>query len=131
MERPKWVDYMLPILNILSDGKEHKRRETIEAAADSMDLGEDLQSGKIGSGERIYHNRCGWALTYLKQSGLISFLERAMFVLTEAGKDFLSKKPQKMAKEDLKPYVGYKEFMGRAKEKQNADSGSEEKDLSS
>ena len=33
MKIPKWADYMLPELMILSDGKEHKRKDIFEDAS--------------------------------------------------------------------------------------------------
>lgn len=59
MEQPKWADYMLPILNVISDGKLHIRNETIETVATAMGLTEKLKSEVINSGQSLYRNRGG------------------------------------------------------------------------
>lgn len=106
MEQPKWADYMLSILNVISDGKLHIRNETIETVATAMGITEKLKSEVINSGQSLYRNRGGWALTYLKQAGLIESPKRGSFVLTNLGRNFLAKKPKQMTEKDLEAYPG-------------------------
>lgn len=121
MEQPKWTQWMLPELMCLSDNKEHHRNEIIESAAEYLHLPEELKSEMINSNEARYVNRAGWALTYLKQSGLIDSTKRAYFKITDLGKKLLTKKPKELKKEDLKQYKGYQEFVTRNRKTEKQD----------
>ena len=92
MNQPTWEEYMLPELKFLSDGKAHTRKELIDYAASCLKLSEDLKKETIGSGGLVFWNRGGWGLTYLKQSGLISSPKRAVFEITDLGKNQLKLK---------------------------------------
>ena len=71
MEQPKWHEYMLPIMALLSDKKIRNRWDIIDDIAISTKLTPDLMAERNPAGDLRYANRIGWALTYLKQSGLI------------------------------------------------------------
>ena len=113
MEQPKWHEYMLPELKLLSDGETRHRNQIIELVADSMGLTDELKNEMISPIEARYTNRAGWALTYLKQSGLIETPKRAYFKITKLGLELLSKNPNSLQESDLKPYKGYQEFIAR------------------
>lgn len=115
MEQPKWFEYMLPELKLMGDGQLRHRNEIIEKVANIMGLTEELKSEMISPIEARYTNRAGWALTYLKQSGLIESPKRAHFQITKIGLDYLSKNPKTLLESDLKQFKGYQEFMARNK----------------
>ena len=116
MEQPKWEEYMLYELRYLSDGKEHKRNEIIEAAASAMKLAPELKTDLISSGTPVYLNRGGWALTYLKQSGLIESPKRSTYSISKEGLGVVKSNPSSFGQADLEKYAGYKDFINRAKE---------------
>lgn len=118
MNQPRWVEYMLPELKILNDNGVQKRSVIIEMASNSLKLTSEQKAGKIKSGMFVYVNRGGWALTYLKQSGLIESPKRSTFVITEKGKQFLNVHPNKIDESDLNELSGYREFKERTR-KQN------------
>lgn len=128
MEQPKWHEYMLTVLEILGDKKEHSRSDLIDEAAVKMNLSEELKADEISSGTPIYRNRCGWALTYLKQSGLIESPKRGKFKITNEGIAFLGTNPAKMGVEDLEKYVGYQDFVNRTKPSNDDKPGEVEND---
>ena len=115
MEQPKWEEYMLYELIYLSDNKKHKRNEIIEYAANSLKLTEQIKSAVFNSGMSIYINRGGWALSYLKQSGLIESPKRGEYVITKEGKRIVDSKPKFFSERDLEKYPSYQEFKVRSK----------------
>ncbi len=113
MEQPKWEEYMLYELIYLSDNKKHKRNEIIEYAANYLKLTDEVKSILISSGMPTYINRGGWALSYLKQSGLIESPKRGEYLITEEGKRVVDSKPKTFGESDLEKYPSYQEFKAR------------------
>ena len=114
---------MLPELVFLRDRKEHHRNEIIESVSKVLHLTEELKSEMISSNEARYTNRAGWALTYLKQSGLIESPKRAYFKITNLGMKQLAKKPAELTENDLKQYKGYQDFVARNKSIKKQETG--------
>ncbi len=50
-----------------------------------MNLSDEVLSIKLKSGKYQYIDRAGWALTYLKQSGLIESPRRAVYKINNEG----------------------------------------------
>lgn len=119
MEQPRWEEYMLYELTYLSDEKIHKRNEIIEEAAKSMKLTDALKSAVINSGMPIYINRGGWALSYLKQSGLIESPKRGEYKISVEGKRIIDSKPKSFGESDLEKYPSYQDFKSRIKSNTN------------
>ncbi len=128
MTNPGFEKYMLPILYILSDGKEHDRSSIKENAADLLKLDDKVRSEVISSGQAVYSNRAGWAISYLRQAGLIANPRRATYVITPRGRDLLAKNPPELTVKDLEIYPEYLNFKQRHKKKVQNSSVSEESD---
>lgn len=126
MEQPKWHEWMLPELRYLSENGLKHRSDIIENVANLIGLTDELKQEMISPIETRYSNRAGWALTYLKQSGLIESPKRGYFQITDLGKKFLLTKPEKMTEQDLKQFDGYNDFMNRNRP---SNKNKEEKDL--
>ncbi len=117
MEQPKWNEYMLPELRYLSDNLVHKRKEIIDNVSKGMGLDENMMAETVSAGEPIYLNRGGWALTYLKQSGLIESPKRGTFLINDLGHKLLRKNPKELNEKDLRSYPKYIEFINRSRSK--------------
>lgn len=126
MEQPKWDEYMLPELQFLSDGKVHGRHDVIDHVANSMKLTDELKKQTIAAGATIYENRGGWALTYLKQSGLAESPKRGFFIITDLGQKLLANNPESLTEKDLVKYPKYQEFIARSRLKPEKDSETED-----
>ena len=123
MEQPKWHEYMLSILELLKDGKERTKWEIIDSVSVTHELTEELKKEITSTGELRYVGRIGWALTYLKQSGLIASPKRGHFVIDNDGLEFLKKNPTSMSEKDLEKYTKYLDFKKRErKAKQTSES---------
>jgi restriction system protein len=72
MAIPGYQDLMLPLLKLVSDGKEYSLREIIERLAEEFNLSEEDRNEFLPSGRhRIFDNRVSWAKTYLSEAGLL------------------------------------------------------------
>ncbi len=118
MEQPKWHEYMLPVMVLLSDKKIRNRWDIIDDIAISTKLTPDLMAERNPAGDLRYANRIGWALTYLKQSGLIDSPSRANFIISDEGIKLMKTNPKSFTEKDLKKYPKYQEFMNRTKKKE-------------
>jgi restriction system protein len=100
-----------PFLLELSDGREHTLKELIERIAVRLKLSEEDRRQMLPSGNQAaFVNRVGWARTYLKKAGLIESPKRALFHLTQRGKDVLQSGVSKIDVEYLKRFPEFMEF---------------------
>ncbi len=107
---------MLPILKLVSDGKEHKYRDLIESLAIEFQITDVERKEMLASGNQaIFDNRVGWAKTYLKKAGLLDSPKRATFTITELGKETLLKNPSNIDSKFLRQFPAFLEFQNVSK----------------
>jgi restriction system protein len=108
---------MLPLLQLASDGKEHRSREATEFLSDKFRLTEQERRELLPSGTtRVIVNREGWASTYLKKCLLIESTKRGYFKITQRGIDVLSRNPTDINIKFLEQFPEYAEFKKVKKE---------------
>jgi restriction system protein len=108
---PDFQSAMLPLLKSISDGNIHevktiKQKLAAEFNLTELELIKMLPSGRA----KLFDNRLGWANFYLKKAGLIVSNERGKFQITDEGKKFLAKKPDKIKVSTLKQFRTFQEF---------------------
>ncbi|HTN64780.1 MAG TPA: restriction endonuclease [Burkholderiaceae bacterium] len=109
MAIPDYQTCMLPFLRFLGDGKEHSLREAEDALAASFNLSASERAELLPSGQQaIFRNRIGWARTYLKKAGLLDSPKRAIFNITERGREVLVRNPSRI---DVKYLEQWPEFI--------------------
>lgn len=130
---PDYQKLMLPLLKLVSDGNEHKYRDLIEKLAIEFQITDDERKELLASGNQaIFDNRVGWAKTYLKKAGLLESPKRAIFKITENGRDTLAKKPDNIDAKYLKQFPSFLEFQNVSRndnetdEELNTDSANEQ-----
>jgi len=97
MAIPDYQTIMLPLLKFAGDGKVHPKREAVEYLAKEFDLSDEERNTLLPSGKsRIFNNRVGWAITYLKKARLIVPVRHGYFKISERGKAVLSQNPEKI-----------------------------------
>jgi restriction system protein len=117
---PSYEQIMLPLLNLLSDKKEHTLQEADEALADLFSLSSEEREELLPSGQQaIFRNRLGWARTYMKKAGLLSTPSRARFIITERGLNLLNENLNEITSKILKRYPEFIEFQSVKKPKEN------------
>jgi restriction system protein len=108
---PDYQTLMLPLLKITADRKEYHYRDLIEALSTEFQLTDDERKEFLASGNQsIFDNRVGWAKTYLKKAGLLDSPKRATFVITELGKQTLSKNLDRIDNKNLRQFPSFLEF---------------------
>jgi restriction system protein len=120
MPIPDYQSIMLPLLQFAADGEEHRSRDGITALAQHFNLTPEEVATLLPSGQDyLFGNRWGWARTYLKKAGLISYPSRGKFQITNEGQILLTEQPAKIDVALLKRYPGFLEFWNGA-EKEGA-----------
>ncbi len=123
---PDYQTLMLPLLKILSDGQEHSYRDLIENLAAEFKLTDEDRKELLPSGNQLlFDNKVSWAKTYLKKAGLIDSPRRAVFVITDLGRQTLSDNPERIDTKYLMRFPAFLEFKLISREKRE-----EEKTLS-
>lgn len=88
---PDFQTVMLPLPQILSDGKKHKLRDVTDAIADKFNLTPDERVELLPSGNQyIISSRVGWARTYLKKANLIDYVDRGVMRINKNGQQLLA-----------------------------------------
>ena len=117
MAIPDYQTIMLPLLRLVADGKEHKRRETTPTLADHFQLTKAERARQLPSGQGLFDNRVGWARTYLKQAGLLAPVRWGVITITDQGLALLSRNPKRIDKDVLYEYQAFREFRARIRKK--------------
>jgi restriction system protein len=113
MSIPDFQSIMLPLLELASDGKEYKLAEAIELLATHFNLTDTEHQELLPSGKQArFANRVGWATTYLKKAGLLTYPARGKFQITQRGLDILAQKPPRIDIKYLKQFPEYLDFIG-------------------
>ena len=113
---PDYQTLMLPLLKVVSNGQEHKYRDIIENLAVEFGVTDEERKELLASGNQaIFDNRVGWAKTYLKKAGLLDSPKRATFVITELGRQTLSKDIDRIDAKYLRQFPSFLEFQNASR----------------
>ncbi|OLY90763.1 restriction system protein [Cnuella takakiae] len=110
---PDFQSIMLPLLKHLGDGQPHTLSEVIASLATVFKLTEEDLAILVPSGQqRLFKNRVTWAITYLKNAGLLYYPQRAVYQITESGKKVIEAKTDNINLAYLKSFDAYKKWQG-------------------
>lgn len=113
---PEFECFILPTLNILSSGKLLSLDEIRDAISEYFKFShEELnETTRSGNNTKVY-DRTAWALTYLRQSGLVESPKRAFAQITYSGLELLENPPAKITREFLyENYESFRDFQNRS-----------------
>jgi restriction endonuclease Mrr len=111
MPVPDYQECMLPVLELLADGQNHRLRDLANGVADRFKLDRAERSEKIPSGQQtVISNRVTWAKTYLKKAGLLQNPVFGMVRITDEGKKVLAENPPRIDNDVLRKYSSFAEF---------------------
>ncbi len=114
MPVPDYETFMLPLLQLASDQREHTLSEAYDTLASQFKLTEPERIDKLPSGRQSrFENRVGWARTYLKKAGLIDSAGWGKFRITQRGLGILKSTPTRITKEFLTQFSEFREFQAR------------------
>lgn len=94
---PDFQTIMLPLLMAFQDGKEKSSKELRVQMITHFNITAEEQDQKIPSGKQpLYYNRIAWAIAYLKMADLLTSPSRAVYAITEVGRNVLTNPPEKI-----------------------------------
>jgi restriction system protein len=97
MPIPDFQSLMLPLMNLISDGREHAVRDATLEIGRQCNLSEAEWAEMLPSGRApLFYNRLAWAKTHLKKAGLIDQPKRGMIVISHRGRQVLLAQPNKI-----------------------------------
>lgn len=116
MPVPSYEEFMLPMLQVLKDGKIHPIKEVREELANVFNLTDDDKIELLPSGKMpVYRSRVGWAKTYLKKAGLVDNSKRGMVKITEQGIQVLWSRPKSIDSQFLMQFDEFQTFVNGTK----------------
>lgn len=102
---------MLPVLTLLGDGVARHRRTIADSIADDFNLSVEERSQMLPSGKSpVFRSRAGWALSYMKQAGLVTSPRRGWYAITTPGKEVLTAIPARIDNDFLMRFEGFRDF---------------------
>jgi restriction system protein len=117
---------MFPVLNDLADGQPRNRRALAESVADRFGLTPVERAQMLPSGKApVFRSRTGWALSYMKQAGLVASPRRGWYQITPAGSDVLARKPERIDNDFLMQFDAFRDFRARSRSDDDAEPLSE------
>ncbi len=120
MVMPDFQQLMLPVLTIVGDGKEHRRRDIFEKAAQAFNLTQEERTHLLPSGRQYtFDNRAGWAITYMKKAGVLISPSRGIIKITDRGKEVLKSKPSEINIKFLEKFPEFLDFKNQQRAKQD------------
>ncbi len=82
---------MLPVLQLVGDGAEHRIADIRECIAADLKLTPDELAEKLKSGTALFANRVAWAVAYLKKAELLKSAGTGIYQITERGATLLKR----------------------------------------
>lgn len=111
MSIPNFQNFMLPILDLFKDSKEHTAKECKERVIKQFSLNTDEIMESVPSGKQtVVDNRVYWSLTYLKKALLLKTISRGQYIITKRGIELLNTNPNRIDKKLLSQYKEYRVF---------------------
>lgn len=111
MPIPDFQSFLLPVLELASDGAEHSLEEARNVIAGRFNLTEEERAELLPTGkQRRFDNRVSWAKVYLQQAGVLSSSKRAHFQITDRGVELLSEHPERIDITRLREFPEFQEF---------------------
>lgn len=115
---PTWDSFIPYVLEVLKNGEETTRKVIVDRVLDHLELPEDLRSkeySKSESGQSILANRIGFALADLYKANAINRPKRAVYQITEKGKELLKEYGDSLTTEILQNQPEHKAYMEELK----------------
>src|SRR5438105_2348568 len=118
MSVPGYQEFMLPLIQIAGDCKEHTVSEAMATLAEQMKISEEDRDALLPSGTQTrFYNRVTWALTYLSKSLLTEKTGRGRFRIAPRGVDVLKRKPARIDNRFLEQFAEYQAFKTKKTDK--------------
>jgi len=111
MTVPDYQTLMLPSLRHIASVSEVHVEELRRRLRDEFHLTEADESALLPSRKgRLFNNRVGWALTYLKRALLVQATKRATYAVTKRGRDVLEQERERITASYLRRFPEFSSF---------------------
>lgn len=112
---PRFTEFYIPVLEVLSDVENRDINTLIDAVASHVGLSDEDKILTTNSGKQLrYRSNISWAVTDLSQGGFIERSARGVYVITLSGLELLEEKPKSPTRETLASRsVKFKDFMNK------------------
>ena len=111
MAIPDFQSIFLPLLKIVSDGREYSMPEVRKLLAGHFKLTQDEIDELLPSGKQpTFSNRVAWSKVYLAKANLVENVRRGVFLITEQGLEVLKENPERIDIKYLKQFPSFNKF---------------------
>jgi len=111
MAIPDFQSIFLPLLRACSDRQEHTKQSLLPVLATQFGLTNEELAIRLPSGKQgMFDNRVGWAKSYLKQAGLLEYVKRGVFKISDRGVEVLQGNPAELNVKYLKRFPEFSVF---------------------
>ena len=132
MPIPTYQSFMLPLLRLAADGREHSLKEAVTHLASEFRLSDAERNEYLPSGkQRVFENRIRWARTYIGKAGLVSSPRRGYFAITKRGVSVLDEGLSSLSTAYLERFPEFVEFKTTASRETASGIAPEERSSSS
>lgn len=104
-EMPSWQGFLTPVLRVMQDGTIRSRQEMRGPVADLIGLTAEQREVPLTSGQVMYENRMGWALSYLSNVGALERTARNRYRITAGGLVVLKQFPTMATESQLEEFA--------------------------
>ncbi len=116
MPIPDYQTLMLPLLNLLQDGKERTKIDAVSRLAGEFHLSDEERNERFTNSDgNVFHSCVSWARTFLKQAGLLIYPKRGSMQITPRGLSVLQEHPQRIDNAYLRRFEEFEDFLNRSK----------------
>lgn len=117
---PNYSALMLPYLQLIADGEQHKESDLLDPLAESFSLSAADRARRLESGaEKVFDNRVRWAKVNLRQARLVEIPAEGYIRITERGKELLLEEPSELTRAFLRRYPEYVDWLERERKPDN------------
>ena len=108
---PQFQTLMLPLLKVMGGGHEMSTIQMRDAVASNLFMTAEALNLHLPTGtQNAFHNRMGWAITFLYKACLLKRPRRAIYIISEIGKQVLLEEPVEIDAEFLRSYGDFNKF---------------------
>jgi len=106
---PDFQTLMYPIMELLKDNLPHTFQEVLNYLIKKFALTDEELRILVPSGQQpLFKNRATWSVSYLKKAGLLSYIKRGVYQITETGQSIFKENISSINTDYLKKFEGYK-----------------------
>jgi restriction system protein len=118
MPVPPFIDFWLPVLRHISDGRVYRPSDLVDVIAEGFGLTPEDRADRIPSGKTRVYDRIQWTITYFRQSGLIASARRGEIQITDRGRQLLLDHPDRIGRDTLLQFPEFQAFVARRRREQ-------------